>query len=255
MRPQRPGAIGLAVAVPVDVEAVARRVVEVVVVRPLGRRLQRDDVRDHRHRPGLLGAREQIEVGEVCGRVVRDQRSLAVARGHRLARPAGRERSCAQHKRSSAGRNARRNGGTHTHRGVPPCSDTCRRAPPASCRAVFGECRASRFGLGTPMGSASGHAPPSGLLSTRAAGRPLPLRRRGGRARACGGERRRRRRLRAAARLDRDGRPCAYAPDVVEDHDGARCARTSAAAPGLPPPARQAPGLVGAAGRRGAAAS
>ena len=136
--PQRPGAIGLAVAVPVDVEAVARRVVEVVVVRPLGRRFQRNDVRDHRHRPGPVRAREQVVVGEVCGRVVGDQRRLAVARCHRLARPAGRERSRSQHKRGSAGRNARRNGGTHTHRGVPPCSDTCRRAPPASCRAVFG---------------------------------------------------------------------------------------------------------------------
>ena len=138
VRPQRPGAIGLAVAVPVDVEAVARRVVEVVVVRPLGRRFQRDDVRDHRHRPGPLGAREQVEVGEVCGRVVRDQRSFAVARCHCLARPARCERNGSQHQRCRAGRNARRNGGTHTHRGVPPCSDSCRRAPPASCRAVFG---------------------------------------------------------------------------------------------------------------------
>ncbi len=146
LRPQRPGALGLAVAVPVDVEAVARRVVEVVVVRPLGRRFQRDDVRDHRHRSGLLGAREQIEVGEVCGRVVRDQRSLAVARGHRLARPARCERNGSQRQRCRAGRNARRNGGTHTHCGVPPCSDVCRRAPPASCRASFGRARQAGSG-------------------------------------------------------------------------------------------------------------
>ena len=200
VRPQRPGAIGLAVAVPVDVEAVARRVVEVVVVRPLGRRFQRNDVRDHRHRPGPVRAREQVVVGQVCGRVVGDQRSLAVARCHCLARPAGRERCRSQHKRGSAGRNARRNGGTHTHGGVPPCSDSCRRAPPASCRAVFVitgrsvRSRLSRRGRRPPHRRAGpARAALAGLQRRRDRpgdrARPAPLRRR--HHRALGGARRR----------------------------------------------------------------
>ena len=88
------------VAVVVDVELVQRRRVEAVVVRPAGRILERDVVREDRDGVRRVGADERIDVRVVDGRVVGDQRRLAVARRPGSRRPCrtderrGRDRSC-----------------------------------------------------------------------------------------------------------------------------------------------------------------
>ena len=77
------------VPVVVDVDLVEDSRVEAVVVRPARRILERDVVRDDRDGVRLVRAHERVDVRVVGGRIVRDQRCLAVA-GRRRARRADR---------------------------------------------------------------------------------------------------------------------------------------------------------------------
>src|SRR5262249_49352461 len=79
------GQIRLAVAVPVDLDVVLRGLAERVVVRAGRRVLTGDPVRDDGEGVRLVRAAERVQVGVVRGRVLRDERRLAVAR--RGARP------------------------------------------------------------------------------------------------------------------------------------------------------------------------
>ena len=80
------GQILFAIAVVVDLDLVEDAVVEAVEVRPAGRSLERDVVRDHGDRARVLGTDERVQVGVVRARVLADQRGLGVARRFRAVR-------------------------------------------------------------------------------------------------------------------------------------------------------------------------
>src|SRR5581483_6590108 len=71
---------------PVDVDVVAGRLREGVVVRPRRRVLARDPVGDDRDRARLVRAAEHVQVRVVRGRIFRDQRRLPVTGGGARAR-------------------------------------------------------------------------------------------------------------------------------------------------------------------------